>query len=419
MYGGQLVTGGVLVGTMAGKVAADVVFYAIAAVAHERRRGHRRGDPFSPDALDAAPYPTPFLLVDLDRVTGAYRAFGAALPVDAVHYPTACNADRRLLAALHHAGCRFTVASYPELAVLRRIGVHAADVLVGNPVKPAEHVARAHRAGCWRFAVDGRAELEKIAVHAPGAAVYVRLRCRSPTAPAGSGVEPHEAGTLLLAAAGLGLRPYGVAFHVGAQVPGPEAWSEAIDEVGELALWLAEVGIRLAMVDIGGGFPARTTTTTGQPPPAVYGEHIGRALDRLPYRPRVVASPGRAIVADAGVLVGTVLGRAHRRGRDWVHLDVGATAVPEPTLSVSDSRRDAPVPCHLAGPDADGRDTLVRDAALSATLTCGDRVYLRGAGAHASRLTGLAPPPVHCVGPSGYPVPPTTRALAFTRPYGS
>ena len=51
---------------------------------------------------------------------------------------------------------------------------------------------------------------------------------------------------------------------------------------------------------------------------------IREALDRLPYRPRVVAEPGRALVAEAGVLVTTVIGTAERGGRDWVHLDVGA-----------------------------------------------------------------------------------------------
>jgi ornithine decarboxylase len=44
---------------------------------------------------------------------------------------------------------------------------------------------------------------------------------------------------------------------------------------------------------------------------------MGRALDRLPYRPQVVAEPGRAVVAEAGVLVATVMGTARRGGRDW------------------------------------------------------------------------------------------------------
>ena len=55
-----------------------------------------------------------------------------------------------------------------------------------------------------------------------------------------------------------------------------------------------------------------------------YGRAIERALSHLPYRPTVVAEPGRALVAEAGVLVGTVIGIATRGGSRWVHLDVGA-----------------------------------------------------------------------------------------------
>jgi hypothetical protein len=54
MYVGPYVTGDLLTGTMLGKVVADVVFYAIAAVAYERRRTQRAGDgPLASAALDA------------------------------------------------------------------------------------------------------------------------------------------------------------------------------------------------------------------------------------------------------------------------------------------------------------------------------------------------------------------------------
>jgi ornithine decarboxylase len=204
-----------------------------------------------------------------------------------------------------------------------------------------------------------------------------------------------------------------VAFHVGSQMLRPEAWAEAIDEVGARADVLATAGVRLEMIDIGGGFPARYGADV--PPLATYGTHIFRALDRLPYRMQVVAEPGRALVAEAGVLVGTVLGRARRRDRDWVHLDVGAfNGLMEAletgntlTYPVSDSRRGTPGPCHLTGPSCDSQDTILFDTALSADLVCGDRVYIGSAGAYttayASRFNGFDVPVVRCVGGAGDP----------------
>ena len=411
MYVGPMVTGDLLTGTIAGKLAADLLFYALAALAYEQRRARRPVvDPLAPAVLDTAPHRTPYLVMDLDRVVRAYRDLRAALPVDDVHYATKCNSDPGVLAALHRAGCRFEIASYPELVMLRKVGVHAADVLFSNPVKPPDHVARASAAGCWRFAVDSAAELEKIAVHAPGAAVYVRLHPVGGETEAGTfGVEPGEAGDLLLTAADRGLRPYGVAFHVGSQVLDPRAWGAAIDQGGTLAAGLARSGLRLEMLDIGGGFPARYSADV--PPIAAYADEIGRALDRLPYRPRVVAEPGRALVAEAGVLVATVLGRARRCGWDWVHLDVGAAGGTREAretgnrlaFPLSDSRRGIPNRCHVTGPSCDSQDTVLFDTALSADLACGDRVYIGSAGAYttayAARFNGFDVPTVRCAGP--------------------
>ena len=85
---------------------------------------------------------------------------------------------------------------------------------------------------------------------------------------------------------------------------------------------LVPAGVRLAALDIGGGFPA----DYGQPVPPIedYGVIIGSALATLPYAVEVLAEPGRGLVADAGRLETTVIGIAERRGRRWAHLDVGA-----------------------------------------------------------------------------------------------
>jgi ornithine decarboxylase len=413
MYVGPLLIGNLAVGIMVGKVAADLVFYTLAAIGYELRRPRPlAGDPLASAALDARTHRTPYLLMDLDRVTQAYHRLAAALPVDAIHYAVKCNPHPLVLTALHRAGCRFEVASFPELATLRKIGVRPADVLFSNPVKPPHHIARAHRAGCWRYAADSSAELHKLAAHAPGAAVYVRLRpCTPATSIVASegkfGVDPTQAYELLLTARVLGLQPYGLTFHVGSQMTQPGAWQKALDQVGALATRLAIAGIHLEMIDIGGGFPA----CYGHPVPSLdaYGEQIGRALDRLPYRPHIVAEPGRAIVAEAGVMVSTVIGTARRADRDWAHLDVGAfNGLMEAletgnTLNypVSDSRRSNRQPWHLTGPTCDSQDTILLDTALSADLACGDRVYIGSTGAYttayAAPFNGFDIPAVLCV----------------------
>lgn len=104
-----------------------------------------------------------------------------------------------------------------------------------------------------------------------------------------------------------------------------------------------------------------------------------------------------------------MIGTARRNDRDWVHVDVGAfdglmeSLETANTLAypVSDSRRTTPRPCHLTGPSCDSQDTILFDTALSADLTCGDRVYIGTAGAYttayAAPFNGFDVPRIHCV----------------------
>jgi ornithine decarboxylase len=410
MYVASALIGQTLLGVVLGKLAADVVFYGLAITGYEINRAMNKHtvDPLTAPAIDRLPWRTPFLLMDLDRVERAYRTLLDALGVDALHYAVKCNPDKRVLTRLHQAGCRFEIASHTELVQLRAIGVQPADVLYSNPVKPVEHIRRAYQAGCWRFAVDGQAELRKLAEHAPGSAVYVRLRTTGASGVPSEGkfgVDASQAHRLLSDASAMGLRPYGLTFHVGSQMTRPAAWAEAILEAGDLISHLAEDGIRLSMLDIGGGFPARYTDA--DPDPYEYGAFVRQALDLLPYRLHVVAEPGRGLVADAGVLVSTVIGTATRAGRDWVHVDVGAfNGLMEAletgnTLAfpLSDSRGTAELrPYHLTGPTCDSQDTIMFDAQLSAGIDAGDRVHIRTAGAYttayAARFNGFEIPDV-------------------------
>jgi len=363
----------------------------------------------------AAPpdHPTPYLLLDLEQVTRAYRDFTTELPGVDVHYAMKCNPDVRILQRLHQLGGGFEVASVAELQTLVELGVDPRAVLYSNPVKPAAHIAAAARAGVWRFAADSAAELAKLARHASGAGVYARLR----TAPGGStvpsegkfGVGWREATGLLRAARDAGLRPYGVAFHVGSQMLDPAAWDAAVEHSGRVLRALAADGIRLDMLDLGGGFPARYAgpAETQPPPLADFAAVIAGALRRhLPYRPAKLAiEPGRALVAEAGVMVATVIGIADRDGRRWAHLDVGAfNGFMEALESgnrlrfpAGDSRgSDRRGLFHLTGPSCDSQDTIMFDVELSADLAVDDRVWLATAGAYTTSYASAF---------NGFPVP--------------
>lgn len=366
----------------------------------------------SPEALADIAVPAPFLAVDLQVVEARYDSLVRAMPGVRPHFAVKCNPSAQIISRLASLGCGFEVASLAELELLRSRGVDPADVLYSNTIKPAAHIRATAAAGVWRFAFDSETELQKLAEHAPGASVYVRLRVDDSTSrfPLSRkfGAEAHNARALLLLARDLGLKPYGATFHVGSQCATPNAWRSAIAGAGRLMHRLLDDGITLTMLDVGGGLPARYL----DPVPDIErcGRIITTAIDQLlPYRPAtLVSEPGRYLVAESGVLATTVLGREERAGEEWLYVDVGVYNGLMETQQTSNewsyplwtSRPDhcsaRRIPFTIAGPSCDSADTMFLATPLPANLGLDDRLYIGSAGAYtlsyASHFNGFPPP---------------------------
>ena len=398
--------GGVWLGFVAGKAAADVAWYGLEASA-------RRGVAWSAAAARSGADPsagraTPYLALDPARAAERFSELAAALPGVAVHYAVKANPDPRLLARLHAAGCRFEAASWAEVRAAVKAGADPGTVLYTNPVKPADDIARAWRAGVWRFAADSDGELYKIAEHAPGAAVLLRLDAGAGGAVGDQGkfgVPTGQVPSLARLTASLGLRPYGLAFHVGSQKMDPAAWDGPIRQCAAIMTKLAAGGIRLEMLDLGGGFPVRYDADP--PPLAEYAAAIGQAAARLPYPVQLACEPGRAIAAPAGTMVASVIGTARRHGTVRVSLDAGAF---HGLIEALESGRELRfpvtipaagqrmlVPCTLTGPSCDSQDTIL-DQVWLPEPRAGDRVLIGNAGAYTTCYSGRS-------AFNGYPAP--------------
>ncbi len=376
---------------------------------------HHRLDSWSPNLsvarLNAIDEETPFLVCDRSAVERRYEDLTDLVPGLAVFYAVKCNSAPALLRTVARLGGSFEVASAQELTMATAAGVPASAVLFSNPVKPPADIAAAHAAGLFRFAFNSMAELIKLARYAPGASVYARLHVGDEAAlfPLSQkfGTSAEEAADLLERARELGLVPHGVTFHVGSQCTNPMAWDRAIESCAAVMRRLLRRGIRLSMLDLGGGLPARYTTPV--PALGVIAGLIRAALTRLPYQPDLLAAePGRYLAAESGVLAATVIGLESRADERWAYLDVGGyngmmEAVQTggrwhfPLLtSRADQFRVPSVPTTVTGPSCDSSDTMFYGVPLPATLEVGDRVYIGSAGAYttsyASSFNGFPPP---------------------------
>ncbi|WP_413989627.1 type III PLP-dependent enzyme [Labrys okinawensis] len=350
------------------------------------------------DYLRANPAEGPRLVVDLDVVERNYQAFAHALPDTRVFYAVKANPAPEILNLLAELGSNFDCASVVEIEQALATGAEADRVSFGNTIKKERDIARAFELGVRLFAVDCEAEVEKIARVAPGSRVFCRILCDGAGAewPLSKkfGCAPEMAPDVLERAQVLGLTAYGVSFHVGSQQGNVQAWDSALATAARIFRELAERGITLSMVNMGGGFPAKYLRA--MPGVPAYGDAIFGALRRHfgNQLPETIIEPGRGMVGDAGMIEAEVVLVSKKAVEDeirWVYLDIGkfhglAETMDEAIRYPIRTERDGDVkaPCVLAGPTCDSVDVLYEKTPydLPVSLSIGDKVLIEACGAY-------------------------------------
>jgi ornithine decarboxylase len=346
----------------------------------------------------------PTLVLDTDVVASQYRALKAGLGRAHVHYAVKANPTREIIETLIGLDSHFDAASRGEIELCLGLGAAPETISFGNTVKRASDIAFAHHAGIDLFAADAEEELDKIATHAPGAQVYIRLIVDASEAdwPLSRkfGCARDKALDLLAYATDLGLRPVGFSFHVGSQTRKAEMWTTTLNQIAEIWAQAQAAGYALDLLNIGGGFPA------------FYGEEIehpttyaARVMELVRARfgdvPRVMAEPGRGLVAEAGMIAAEVLLVSRKSDNDmhrWVYLDIGRFSGLAETEGeairyqfITDRDYEPTGPCILAGPSCDSADVLYerRPVQLPLGLRSGDRIIIRNCGAYTSSYSSV------------------------------
>jgi len=308
-------------------------------------------------------------------------------------YAVKCNPEESVLDALVRGGVRcFDAASLGEIRSVRRRFPRARIAFL-NPVKSRAAIAEAfHQWHVRDFSLDSGAELERI-LEATGRSddLGLLVRLRLPKARAAMdlsskfGIPPEAAVDLLRACRARAAR-VGLCFHVGSQCTDPEAWSGAIRIAAGVA---RAAGVRLDILDIGGGFPVSYPNET-PPPLDHFASAIADALAREGFagsETEVWCEPGRALVA-AGTSV--VLRVLHRRDdelyvNDGVYGTLSDAGVPAFKFPVRRLLRDTDAPLQdyvLWGPTCDSADRMAGPWRLPADMREGDWIEVGQLGAY-------------------------------------
>ena len=351
-------------------------------------------------------YDKPTLVIDVDQVENNYHALKQGMVDAHIHYAVKSNPHPAILKRLVDLGCRFDAASIGEILLCIDAGANPKYISFGNTVKSPSAIEAATQVGIDLFAADAEEELEKIARHAPGSRVFIRVLMRSTEAewPLSRkfGCSSSMVIPLMDLAAQLGLKPVGLSFHVGSQTRHPHMWYDSLDAVA--AIWhnAREHGHNLTLLNIGGGFPAYYGVDITDP--TEYGSTILESVkERFGDVEYIMAEPGRGLVGNAGAIATEALLVSRKHEEDpvrWVYLSIGrfsglaeteAEAIKYQFL-VPGKEHSETAPCIIAGPTCDSADVLYEknQVQMPVDLKSGDRIIIKTCGAYTSTYSSIA-----------------------------
>ena len=303
------------------------------------------------------------------------------------------------LLARRNAG--FDVVSGGELFRVLQAGGKARRTVYSGVGKTAAEMDDALRAGILLFNCESQDELLLLSQRAArlGKRARVALRVNPHVSAAthpyiATGLEDHKFGIEMAVAERLyreaqrwpGIRLVGLSCHIGSQIADLSAFGEAVGKLAEMAHRLRRENLPVEYLDAGGGLAVAYQPDDAPPSIADYGKHLRRSVRGLPVK--LLVEPGRAVVAEAGVLLTSVLYTKAGSRKRFVVVDAAMNDLIRPSLYGayheirpvvrSDQRESV---ADLVGPVCETGDFLARGRPLPA-VEPGDLLAISTAGAY-------------------------------------
>lgn len=361
-----------------------------------------------PVAEIAAQFGTPLYIYSRATLERHWHAFDNAFGTHPhlICFAVKSNSNIAVLNIMARLGSGFDIVSQGELERVLAAGGDASKVVFSGVAKTEQEIARALDVGIRCFNVESVSELKRIDQVAVklGKIAPISLRV-NPDVDAKShpyistglkenkfGISVDEARAVYRLAASLpNIRISGMDCHIGSQLTELQPFLDATDRLLVLMQQLKEDGIELHHLDLGGGLGVPYHGET-PPHPSEYTTALLQKLQAYPNL-EIILEPGRAITANAGILVSKVEYLKSNESRNFAIIDAGMNDMIRPALyqaymeivEVDRTLARQSAVYDVVGPICETSDFLGKQRELA--IAEGDLIAQRSAGAYGATMS--------------------------------
>ena len=356
----------------------------------------------------AEEFGTPLYIYSRATLERHWHAFDSALGKHPhlICYAVKANSNIGILNVMAKLGSGFDIVSQGELERVLAADGEASKVVFSGVAKSRAEIMRALEVGIRCFNVESVAELHHINQIAEemGKVAPISLRVNpdvdAHTHPYIStglkenkfGVSVDEAREVYKLAATLPhVKITGMDCHIGSQLTELQPFLDATDRLIRLMEQLKEDGITLKHLDLGGGLGVTYTDET-PPHPSDYATALLNKLKDYEDL-EIILEPGRAIAANAGILVAKVQYLKSNESRNFAITDTGMNDMIRPALyeaymniiEIDRTLGREKAIYDVVGPVCETSDFLGKQRELA--IAEGDYIAQRSAGAYGASMS--------------------------------
>ena len=334
------------------------------------------------------------------------RAFGSH--PHTICYAVKANSNIAVLNILARLGSGFDIVSEGELRRVLLAGGDPSKVVFSGVAKSRQELRFAIDKGVRSINIESLAELDRVQSVAQelNTSVPIAFRINPDVDPEthpyiSTGLNQSKFGVHMDAAFAAyqraaeldNIEVYGIACHIGSQITKASPFSDALNRVLSMVMKLADAGIEIKQLDLGGGLGI---SYEGEQPPSAqtYVKTMLEGISAQRINLPIAIEPGRFIAGNSGVLLSRVEYLKQNSSKHFAIVDAGMNDLLRPSLysafhDIVNVNKNSSNPINtydIVGPVCESADVLGYDRSLS--VAAGDLLAVKSAGAYSFVMAG-------------------------------